>query len=229
MAPCKCSKKSTQVSISLMSALLFFIVANPLTFKFTNKIIGEKVASSAGCPTLAGLLLHSLIFFLITWCLMNINLGKRELLEGLEPQTPQTTLERIDNVKKKLLKDGSKDSLSLNLKELTSAVNESVLPQDRKTDIINSISQLTNVSKTLDLIKSITAEVNKYVEDDKPPLDTRPITTSPSDSNSDIKAYNDNDPDESDTELSTMLGGGLKDGNYSRCDCNNGQKVLLLN
>jgi hypothetical protein len=160
---------------------------------------------------------------------MNINLGKRELLEGLEPQTPQTTLERIDNVKKKLLKDGSKDSLSLNREELTSAINESVLPQDRKTDIINSISQLTNVSKTLDLIKSITAEVNKYVEDDKPPLDTRPITTSPSDSNSDIKAYNDNDPDESDTELSTMLGGGLKDGNYSRCDCNNGQKVLLLN
>ena len=232
MVSCKFSKKTSQVSISLMSALLFFIVANPQTFKFTTKIFGEKIASSAGCPTLSGLLLHSLVFLLLTWCLMNINIGKRELLEGMKPQTPQTTIERVENVKKDLEKDGSKDSLNAYLDELTSAINDSVLPEDKKTDRINSINKLKetlDVPKIMELIESIIKEVNEYVQDDEPPLDTRPITTSPGDSITDIKAYNDNELDESDAELSKMLGGGLKDGNYSRCECNNGNRVLLLN
>ena len=131
-----------KLSISLMSALLFFIVANPRTFKITTRIFGEKVASSAGCPTLVGLLLHSLVFLLLTWCLMNINIGKRELLEGMAPQTPQTTIERVENIKKALEEDGSKDSLNANLDELTSAINESVLPEDKKTDRNNEKSPL---------------------------------------------------------------------------------------
>ena len=46
---------------SLISALLFFIVANPEFYKFTD-ILFETV-TAAGAPTPLGIVLHSIIFF----------------------------------------------------------------------------------------------------------------------------------------------------------------------
>ena len=68
--------------ISLMSALLFFVIANPETFKIIKKVFGSWVSSPTGCPTMSGLVLHSVVFLLITWALMNIN--KIERAEGTD-------------------------------------------------------------------------------------------------------------------------------------------------
>ena len=51
-----------KVKYSLYSALIFFLVANPATFKVVNSIIPGLAIS--GCPTSFGLLLHTFVFFL---------------------------------------------------------------------------------------------------------------------------------------------------------------------
>ena len=72
--------------ISLMSALLFFVIANPETFKIIKKVFGSWVSSPTGCPTMSGLVLHSVVFLLITWALMNIN--KVERADGTDDPEP---------------------------------------------------------------------------------------------------------------------------------------------
>lgn len=62
--------------ISILSAVIFFIIAHPETFKFVRRVAGEWVCSPSGCPTLFGLLLHAVVFFLIVWGLMQINIKK---------------------------------------------------------------------------------------------------------------------------------------------------------
>ena len=68
--------------ISLLSGLLFFIVANPETFKFVRKILGDWISSPTGCPTVAGLWVHAFVYFLLTWGLMNT--GQKEYATGDE-------------------------------------------------------------------------------------------------------------------------------------------------
>lgn len=71
---CGCNGKRQQEKfmISLLSAVLFVIVAHPTTFKFMRGLLGEWVCSPTGCPSIMGLLLHAFVFLLITWGLMNL-------------------------------------------------------------------------------------------------------------------------------------------------------------
>ena len=50
---------------SFISAIVFFIVANPETYKFTQTLLGSffEVAHPMGGATPAGLLLHTTLFF----------------------------------------------------------------------------------------------------------------------------------------------------------------------
>ena len=54
------------------STLVFFFVANPETFKLTQRAFGKiiDITSSSGVPTALGFTLHSGIFFLLLWTLM---------------------------------------------------------------------------------------------------------------------------------------------------------------
>jgi hypothetical protein len=71
---------------SIMSALIFFLIANPETFIVVRRIFGNWVASATGYPTTLGLVLHSVVFMLIVWGLMNI---KKEKAEGdMNPPPP---------------------------------------------------------------------------------------------------------------------------------------------
>jgi len=49
----------------LIYMVLFYIVANPATFKLVRKALGAWVASAEGLPTSAGLLLHSAVYVLV--------------------------------------------------------------------------------------------------------------------------------------------------------------------
>jgi hypothetical protein len=55
---------------SLYSALAFFLVANPVTFKFVNSLIAGVAVN--GCPTAFGFILHSLVFFGVLYGLMSL-------------------------------------------------------------------------------------------------------------------------------------------------------------
>ena len=54
------------------STLVFFVIANPETFKLTQRVFGGFLmsASDTGAPTANGFFLHSFIFFLVLWGLM---------------------------------------------------------------------------------------------------------------------------------------------------------------
>jgi hypothetical protein len=71
---CGCDgKKQEQKAIaSLISGLLFFLVANPELFQVTRKVLGSWVAGPTGCPSTWGLMLHAFVFFLVVWGVMNL-------------------------------------------------------------------------------------------------------------------------------------------------------------
>jgi hypothetical protein len=56
-------------SISLYSAILFFVIASPMLFVLVNSITSMAditIINQNGCPNLIGLVLHSIVFLLIT-------------------------------------------------------------------------------------------------------------------------------------------------------------------
>jgi hypothetical protein len=57
---------------SFYSTLVFFLVANPETFKLTQRLLGGFItlASDSGCPTASGFFAHSFLFFLVLWGMM---------------------------------------------------------------------------------------------------------------------------------------------------------------
>ena len=54
------------------STLVFFLVANPETFKMTERVFGWlfTIADMGGCPTATGFFLHTAIFFFVLWGIM---------------------------------------------------------------------------------------------------------------------------------------------------------------
>jgi len=65
--------RDPKVMASLQAALLFLIVANPATYRLVQMIFGGlfKVANATtGCPSAAGLLLHAVVFGLLSYGLM---------------------------------------------------------------------------------------------------------------------------------------------------------------
>ena len=69
---CNGKKQEDKLIISIISALTFFVVANPATFRFVRGILGSWIASSNGCSTTLGLIVHSIVFMFIVCGMMNI-------------------------------------------------------------------------------------------------------------------------------------------------------------
>ena len=65
-----------KVKYSLYSALIFFLVANPATFRVVNTLIPGVAVN--GCPTSFGLLLHTFAFFLALVGIMMLPKDKYE-------------------------------------------------------------------------------------------------------------------------------------------------------
>ena len=59
------------VLYSIQAAVLFLVVASPFMYNFVNMILGSIVPVAVnGCPTLAGLILHTIVFGLLVYVLM---------------------------------------------------------------------------------------------------------------------------------------------------------------
>jgi hypothetical protein len=65
-----------KVKYSLYSALLFFLVANPVTFRAVNSVFPGVAVG--GCPTAIGMLLHTFVFFVALVGLMLLPKDKVE-------------------------------------------------------------------------------------------------------------------------------------------------------
>lgn len=57
---------------AIYSALVFFVIANPETYRATQSVFGSflSIADTAGHPTPFGFFFHTFLFFLVLWGLM---------------------------------------------------------------------------------------------------------------------------------------------------------------
>lgn len=71
---CGCGgrKQEEKLITSIISGLTFFVIANPETFRLMRSVFGSRIATPTGCPSTLGLLLHSVVFILVVWGMMNI-------------------------------------------------------------------------------------------------------------------------------------------------------------
>lgn len=66
---------STKWKISLLSGIIFLIISAPMLYKLTDGLL-KKISPSlslcdySGCPTQLGLIVHAIVFVLITRMLM---------------------------------------------------------------------------------------------------------------------------------------------------------------
>ena len=69
---CDGRKQEEKLITSIISGLTFFVIANPETFRLMRSIFGSRIATPTGCPSTVGLLLHTVVFILVVWGMMNI-------------------------------------------------------------------------------------------------------------------------------------------------------------
>ena len=76
---CGCGglKQQEKLITSIISGLTFFVIANPETFRLMRSILGSRIATPTGCPSTGGLILHSIVFILVVWGMMNIKKEKK--------------------------------------------------------------------------------------------------------------------------------------------------------
>ena len=68
----KSGDQGVKIKASVMSALLFVVIASPELFGVMQSLLGSlvRVASPAGVPTATGLVLHAVVFGLLVFALM---------------------------------------------------------------------------------------------------------------------------------------------------------------
>lgn len=60
-----------RILYSIQAAVLFLVIASPFMYNVVQAIFGRLFTVAVnGCPTIAGLLLHTLVFGLIVYVLM---------------------------------------------------------------------------------------------------------------------------------------------------------------
>lgn len=60
-----------KVMYSLQAAILFLVVSSPFMYRLVQAIFGRLFTVSVnGCPTIAGLVLHTIVFALLVYALM---------------------------------------------------------------------------------------------------------------------------------------------------------------
>ena len=60
-------------SATLQAVLVFYIIANPMTFRLVDSVLGGvvgRIANSGGCPTSLGLIVHSVVFGAVVYAMM---------------------------------------------------------------------------------------------------------------------------------------------------------------
>lgn len=72
----KMSKTEKQLLFSAIGAILFLILSNKMLYKLTNFIfspLGMATMDENGCPTMFGLIVHTIVYFLLIFAIMKIS------------------------------------------------------------------------------------------------------------------------------------------------------------
>ena len=67
----------TKWQISVFSAFIFILVVHPYTYALTQSVFGGvlgEIANASGCPTMRGLLLHTIVYILLVRGSMDLKL-----------------------------------------------------------------------------------------------------------------------------------------------------------
>jgi hypothetical protein len=83
---CNGQKQQEKFVTSLISGLTFFIIANPETFRLVRRLLGPRIATPNGCPSTLGLFVHTLVFILVVWGMMNV----KKQLPSIKEMGPST-------------------------------------------------------------------------------------------------------------------------------------------
>lgn len=61
---------SAKLKAAVIAGVMFFIISNPIVYKAVDGLVGGMlgpIASSGGCPTTWGLIVHSAVFATATY------------------------------------------------------------------------------------------------------------------------------------------------------------------
>ena len=61
-----------KLQTAAIAALLFYIVSSPITYSITEGLFGGfiKIADHTGCPTGNGLIVHTIVYGLVSYVIM---------------------------------------------------------------------------------------------------------------------------------------------------------------
>ena len=60
-----------KILYSIQAALVFLVISSPFVYKLTDSLFGNIFEISVnGCPTIAGLLLHTVVYGLVVYVMM---------------------------------------------------------------------------------------------------------------------------------------------------------------
>lgn len=69
---CNGRKQQGKLMTAVITGLIFFAIANPETFRVIRRLLGPRIATPTGCPSTLGLFVHTIVFILIIWAMMNL-------------------------------------------------------------------------------------------------------------------------------------------------------------
>lgn len=63
---------SDKILYSSIVALIFFVISNPLTYTFMENLLGDviDISNPYGFPTTTGLIIHTIVVFIIIYLLL---------------------------------------------------------------------------------------------------------------------------------------------------------------
>ena len=64
------TERMMKLKNSVYASLVFFLVSSPIMYALTSKLFGRTIASSAGCPTTTGVVVHAAVYGLLLVGLM---------------------------------------------------------------------------------------------------------------------------------------------------------------
>jgi hypothetical protein len=129
---CNGAKAKQKFITALVAALVFFVIANPQTFQIVRKVLGSVVASPNGCATQVGVLVHSIVFFLIILALLNI---KRETY--VVDDTPSSSEPVVETPKIISAKTENKPKQVSPIKEIKMEIKQPTPTQTSLTPQVN--------------------------------------------------------------------------------------------
>jgi hypothetical protein len=83
---------ASQVFASVEAALLFLVVSSPAMYQLTQRLFGGacRLVAKGGAPTVAGLILHAVVFGLLVYLLMIVQ-GRRDgFVDGAGDDHPKS-------------------------------------------------------------------------------------------------------------------------------------------